>query len=258
MKDGKPVLHHSGRKFLSCIAGHADKIDGLRARIDLGYAKLGLLRGLRAKPLGLGPAERIPDEHRDLPGKPAALVHGDGLVRRLLARFFRLLDQIQQLKELRRDTYRKIGAAKGCWFGWLSTREAETAMALNAAVVRENATFVAVPTDDPKYRGRTFNKMVNNGARALYEAIASAKLAWLGIPESRIPSWFTSLADLVASTVEGTKRNGERVTDASGREWRADEHAGLTIAAWLLLRARNIVAATNGVGAVKDLSPLPL
>jgi hypothetical protein len=142
---------------------------------------------------------------------------------------------------------------KGCWFGRLSTREAETAMALNAAVVRENATFVAVPTDDPKHRGRPFNKMMNNGARALYEAMASARLAWLGMPEFRIPSWFTSQADLVASTVEGTKRNGERFTDAAGRGWRADEHAGLTIAAWLLLRQRESVAAVVSGDAPKDM-----
>ena len=72
------------------------------------------------------------------------------------------------------------------------------ATALDAVVVRENATFLAVPNDDPKYMGRTFNKMLNYGARAIYEAIASAKLAWLGIPELRIPSPYTSKADLSA------------------------------------------------------------
>jgi hypothetical protein len=85
--------------------------------------------------------------------------------------------------------------------------------------------------------------MLNNGARGLYEAIASAKLAWLGIPEVRIPSPYTSLADLLASSVSEPRRSGEKFVDARGKAWHADEHAGLAIAAWLLLRARELVAA---------------
>jgi hypothetical protein len=142
---------------------------------------------------------------------------------------------------------------------WLSTKEAEMAMALNAVVVRENATFVAVPNDVPIYKVWTFNRMLNNGARAQYEAIASAKLAWLGIPELRIPSFYTSLADLVASTVSETRRRGEKFVDASGKEWHADEHAGLTIPACLLLRVKETVDATNGFGVgTSELSTVPL
>jgi hypothetical protein len=238
-RDGKPVLmHYEGRDFLDCIADHAAHIDVLRSAIDLNIGKMRYFKSLLFKPLGLNSQEaHIPDAYHARPGKPATLVHADTFVQYLIAKFFRIFDLTQKLKELRRDVYRKVDAVKRCWFGWLSSVEAEMATALNAVVVRENATFVAIPTGNPKYKGRTFNKMLNNGARALYERIASDKLAWLGIPEIRIPSPYTSLADLRASTVSETKRRGETFIDAYGVEWHADEHAALTISAWPLLRA---------------------
>ena len=253
VKDGTPFLRrHSGRNFLNCIADHALHVDRLRSQIDLNYTKLAYFKRLLLKPLGLNdPVERVPDGYRGQPGKPASLIHCDPLVQKLIDKFFRILDLTLKLKELRRDVYRKVSAIKRCWFGWLSTREAEMATALDAVVVRENATFLAVPNDDPKYMGRTFNKMLNNGARAIYEAIASAKLAWLGIPELRIPSPYTSKADLSASSVYETKRRGEDFVDASGKKWHADEHAGLTIAAWLLLRKMSPSTAAAPAAAVE-------
>jgi len=247
-----PSLLLDTRNFLNCIADHALHVDRLRSQIDLNYTKLAYFKRLLLKPLGLNdPVERVPDGYRGQPGKPASLVHGDPLVQSLIDKFFRILDLPLKLKELRRDVYRKVSAIKRCWFGWLSTREAEMATALDAVVVRENATFLAVPNDDPKYMGRTFNKMLNNGARAIYEAIASAKLAWLGIPKLRIPSPYTSKADLSASSVYETKRRGEDFVDASGKKWHADEHAGLTIAAWLLLRKMSPSTAAAPAAAVE-------
>jgi hypothetical protein len=117
-----------------------------------GDCEANMFKGLLLKPLGLsGPAERVPAGYRNVPGKPAVLVHPDPFVQSLIDKFFRILDLTRQLKGLRRDVYRKVSAVKKCWFGWLSTREAALATALNAAVVRENATFVAVLVDDPKY-----------------------------------------------------------------------------------------------------------
>jgi hypothetical protein len=55
------------------------------------------------------------------------------------------------------------------------------------------------------------------------------------------------------SRAAGTKRNGERFTDAAGREWRADGHAGLTSAAWLLLRQRESIAAVVSGDAPRDM-----
>jgi hypothetical protein len=256
LKDGKPVLmHHEGRDFLDCIADHAIHIDKLRSDIDLNTGKMRFFKGLLLKPLGLETAaDHIPDGYHSLPGKPATLAYENAFVQSLIAKFFRIFDLTQKLKEIRRDVYRKVDAVKRCWFGWLSSREAEMATALNAVVVRENATFIAIPTDNPKYKGRTFNKMLNNGARALYEKIASDKLAWLGIPEVRIPSPYTSMADLRASAVFETKRRGEKFVDAFGVEWHADEHAGLTIAAWLLMRLRELADGSRS----RELTTRPL
>ena len=93
----------------------------------------------------------------------------------------RILDLTLQLKELRRDQYRKVDAVKKCWFGWVSTREAMLAWVLEAVVVREGGGYQPIGLDDPKYKGRAFNRMIANASRALYEAAASGKLAWLGI-----------------------------------------------------------------------------
>jgi hypothetical protein len=248
-KDGKPVLlHHEGRNFLDCIADHAEHIDRLRSAIDLNCLKMRHFKGLLLKPLGLNAADtHIPEGYNSRPGNPATLFHEDTFVQSLVDKFFRIFNLNLKLKELRRDVYRMVDAVKLCWFGWLSSREAEMATALNAAVVRENATFVAVPTGNPKYKGRTFNKMLNNGARALYERIASDKLAWLGIPEVRIPSPYTSMGDLRASVVFETKRRGEKFIDASGVEWHADEHAALTIAAWLLALVRQFASQNQAL-----------
>jgi hypothetical protein len=73
----------------------------------------------------------------------------------------------------------------------------------------------------------------------------------------RIPSFYTSLADLLASTVSTTKRRGEKFVDASGKEWHADEHAALTIAAWLMLRANETIDALNGAD-YQEMSTAPM
>lgn len=56
-------------------------------------------------------------------------------------------------------------------------REAELALKWNAAVVREDADFGTIAVDAEGYRGRTFNRVMDNAARGLLERMASAKLA---------------------------------------------------------------------------------
>ena len=95
----------------------------------------------------------------------------------------------------------------------------------------------------------------------MFERMASAKLAWLGIPEFRIPAPFTSLVDFVASSVTATKRDGEVFVVASGKRWHAVEHAALSIAVWLILRLREVVDAVKGAADKSDvdgIEPVPL
>ena len=164
---------HCGRNFLSRVADLARIIDRLRARIDTGYARLGAIRAALAGPLGLATPEARID--RDA-------THPDPFVRGLIARFFHLFDRIRQTKALRIGQYRKIAAIKKCWFGWVTNREAEIALLHDAAVVREDTGFGAMEKADPEYRGRAFNRLMNNGCRGQIERMASSKLAWLGIP----------------------------------------------------------------------------
>jgi hypothetical protein len=245
--NGEAVLSHNcGRAFLNCIANHALHIDALRAEIDDNYKRMKTYKLILLKPLGLESVkERIPDCYRSMPGRPATATHPDPYNQDLIGKFFRILDLTLKLKEIRREIYRKIAAVKKCWFGWLSTQEAKLALRLNAAVVREDTDFIAIPNDDPKYRGRTFNRLLNNGSRGQYERAASHKLAWLGIPEVRIPSFYTSMADVRKAVIEAFRRKGEVFTDVDGVVWHADEHAALTIAVWLLLRPLSI-AMTGG------------
>ena len=91
----------------------------------------------------------------------------------------------------------------------MTNREAELALKWNAAVVREDADFGTVAVDAEGYRGRTFNRVMDNAARGLLERIASAKLAWLGIPEVRLPAPYTSSSDWRCALVDKAQRTGE-------------------------------------------------
>ena len=57
----------------------------------------------------------------------------------------------------------------------------------HAAIVRENLTVVAIEKRDDRYKGKTFNKMINNGAKGQYQKRASDKLIWNGLSEVVLP-----------------------------------------------------------------------
>ena len=244
-----------GRDFLDCIARHGAVIDTLREEIDENYKKLKKLKTALLKPLDLASAKaRITDAYRPIAGKSADIQHPDPFIQSLIDKFFRILDLTLQLKELRRDQYRKVDAVKKCWFGWVSTREAMLAWVLEAVVVREGGGYQPIGLDDPKYKGRAFNRMIANASRALYEAAASGKLAWLGIPELRAPSFHTSAWDMRFAVVDKTMRKGEVFVGVDGQRWHADEHASLGIAVWhLLVPVANMMK--EEVGLEENLVP---
>jgi hypothetical protein len=233
---GNP-FHHSGRNFLNAVAVHAARIDLLRGEIDDAYNILQKRKEILLKPLGLASAtDPIPGDYVDRDGFPATRRHPDPHVQALIEKFFVLLTHIRQLKALRRELYRKIDALKRCWFGWVTNREVELAQLWNAAVVREDTDFGVIEVDDDEYRGRTFNRVMGNAARGLLERIASAKLAWLGIPEVRIPAPYTSSTDWRCALVDKAQRKGEVFRALiDGLVTHADEHAAVTIALWLLM-----------------------
>jgi hypothetical protein len=236
--DGSNVVfskHVSGRSFVDHVADLAKVIDGYRSKIDKGYDKLKALKQCLSKPLGLvGEEDLVPEDTN----------HPDPFVMNLASRFHRLLNRIRQLKALRKETYRRIDAVKRNWFGWVTNVESKLAADFDAAVVREDAGFVTVPKDDPKYMGRGFNRLMNNGCRGRLERIASGKLEWLGVPEARLPSWYTSTTDWRHARVDAAQRSGEVFTSAvDGMVRHADEWASSLFAQFLLLREKAAVAA---------------
>ena len=113
----------------------------------------------------------------------------------------------------------------------------KTCVTHKAAYVRENLTLLAAEKSSSDYKGRTFNRMLNNGSKGQFLRRMSSKLKWFGVPEVVIPSFYTSSTDVRFSVVDKKQRKGEVFTASTdGRKMDADLHAGLTIALWPLLR----------------------
>ncbi len=163
----------------------------------------------------------------------------DGRLVGLHRRFFKLLGVVGRLKLLRRQVYRVIDGLKRSWFGFVTTKLAQLCREHKAAYVRENLTILAEGKESPGNKGRTFNKVLNNGSKGQFLRRMSAKLKWYGIPEVVVPSFFTSSTDVRHSCVDGGQRRGEMFTArADGRKMHADVHAALTLALWPILRPR--------------------
>ena len=224
----------SGRKFLDRIQAQAARIDQLRSEIDLGYARLGRLKAEINLLAGRDPGDRVPleleavsasnsEQHRHL------AMHG---------RFFRLLGGLSQLKAVRRAVYRSVAGLKKSWFGHVSNIRMALAMKYRAVVASEGLSILAVEKKDPAYKGRTFNKMINNGAKGQYTRRADDKLDWRGIARIALPSYYTSSTDWRNGTVDKSQRKGQWFTAADGARWDADMHAAEMLARWLFLGPR--------------------
>ena len=97
-----------------------------------------------------------------------------------------------------------------------------------------------MPTDDPAYNGRTFNKMINNGSKGHYILRSKNTLTWRGIASVKIPSFYTSSTDWRNGKVDKVQRRGEVFQAASdGRVWDADLHAAEMIGRHLFLKPQS-------------------
>lgn len=229
LSEGVEILERvrfEGRSFLERINAYSERIDSLKSRIDRNYNALNALKKTLVEDLGLKPEDQITPEMKRR--HPQA------------REFFVLLGQINDLKRARRNLYRKIAAIKKAWFGFLSNVEIELAKKHNAAIVREDLTVEAIEKDAPDYKGRTFNKMINNGSKGQYQRRATDKMRWNGVPEIVIPAWYTSRVCLEHTVIVDRKnRSGEKITlPCCGKTFHADEHASDTIARYPFLRPR--------------------
>jgi hypothetical protein len=222
-------VRFSGRAFLGKIAGQCKRIDSLTSCIDTDYLRFWPIRLALINRLGLLEDDLITPEHKRSTDPEAS---------RLAREFFVLLGRIKDLKRARRDLYERIAQLKKNWFGFLSNIEVKLAKKHNAAIAREDLTVEAIEKESSEYKGRVFNKLINNGSKGQYQRRATDKFQWNGVPEIVIPSWYTSRACLRhAFIVEKKHRKGERIyLSCCDRHDHADEHAGDTIAQYAFLR----------------------
>lgn len=221
-------LRFSGKAFIDRATLLCTRIDEYKSRIDLAYNHLDTLKQAIVDELGLQAGDAI----------TKAMKRTGGLGGAAVREFFATFGQIQDLKAARRELYRKIAKFKKNWFGFLSNIEVSLARKYQAAVVREDLTVEAIEKASPAYKGRAFNKLLNNGSKGQYQNRAADKLQWNGVPEMAIPSWYTSRACLThAVIVEKRYRKGEQIyLPCCGLHDHADAHAADTIASYLFLR----------------------
>jgi hypothetical protein len=176
----------SGRAFLGRVAEHADRIDALRSEINRGCARLGRLKGELNRLTGADPRAPVPEAPEAVTGPEAARylsMHG---------RFFRLLGGLGRLKARRRALYRRIDGLKRSWFGHVANVRAALAEKYGAVVAAEALSVLAIEKTDPGYKGRTFNKLINNGAKGRYTRLADDTLHWRGIATLKLPNFQAS------------------------------------------------------------------
>lgn len=171
-----------------------------------------------------------------------------------------------RLKGQRRALYRRIDGLKRSWFGHVANVRAALAEKYGAVVAAEALSVLAVEKTDPGYKGenrsaqpiglssgeskgsnalgpapragKTFNKLVNNGARGKYTRRADDILKWRGIATLKLPSFYSSSTDWRTGTVDKEQRSGSRFRARDGTEWDADLHAAELLARWLFLRPK--------------------
>ncbi|MFG6084213.1 hypothetical protein ACEUZ9_000462 [Paracoccus litorisediminis] len=227
-------VQFDGKDFLDRIKLQARAIDTLRSEVDLGYARLGRIRAEMNRIAGR--------EAGDLIAEALDAVTGSNLEQmrygEMHGRFFRLLKALQRLKAKRRAIYAAVAELKKAWFGHIANVKLRLAEKYGAAVVREDLSILAVPTDDPAYKGRTFNKMINNGSKGQYIRRSDNKLAWRGIAAIALPSYYTSMTDWRNGRIDKKQRQGARFTGDDGRVWDADDHASEMLGRWLFLRPK--------------------
>lgn len=224
------LMQFDGMDFLDRIVEQALKIDSLRSEIDRMYNRLNRIRAEINYLAGNLPEELIPENPEYAEHRRYMTMHG---------RFFRILSGINKLKAKRRGIYAAVAGLKKSWFGYIANKKADLAEKYNAIVVSEDLSIASVPTDDPKYKGRTFNKLHNNGSKGQYSRRSEDTLKWRGITSVKIPSYYTSSTDWRDGTVDKKQRSGKTFKASSdGNEWDADLHAAEMIGRYLFLRPK--------------------
>ena len=223
-------LRFEGGRFLALMNKHSEHIDRLSSQIDGIYNKIERLKALLVNSLALEADTLISKET-----KPS-----DKLLSRVHEKFFLLLEQVWSLKQKRRVLYEKMGGVRKSWFGFVSNKEVELAIEHGALVVREKLSLEPIEKKSCGYKGRAFNRMLRDGARGLYEAMAWAKLEYWGVKEVGVGAWYTSSTCPRHGVVEKKMRKSQSmfVCELCAEKKHADEQAAEVLANYLLLKKK--------------------
>lgn len=220
----------SGAGFMKRLSEIAGQIDVLRSEIDLIYNRIGHLKATVNRALGVGKDALVSTE----------VVGLDSTVQRAHTRLFRLLDLVGRLKARRLALYAQADGVKRSWLGFVSNQEALLAARYGAVVVVEDLDIVAPGKESPEYKGRAFNKMINAGCKGRYGRMASGKLAWMGVPQVAVPSFYTSSTDVRHGVVDKGQRRGDVFTSRVDQTvMHADVQAAAVIGLWPFLVSKS-------------------
>ena len=218
---------YSGKNFMTKLSQQGLKIDKYKSEIDCLYNKIELLLMNIKNHLNLKEEQQINEN----------IIVKDKFVQQLIHKFFKLLKTTTNLKTLRRNVYKKIQGIKKSWFGFLSNIEKKLIKSYNATIIVENLSVMAIEKEKPEYKGKSFNKMINNGSKGQYMTMAKEKFLWNGILEIRIPSYYSSTTCTQHSLVDKDMRKNKKFLCPKCKITKdADKNASDTIASFLLLR----------------------
>ncbi len=221
------TLQFSGKKFLNKIKIISKRVDEISSHIKRKYNEIEeLLVDLRNQ-LGIDEDTLISKKMKTKNQKLSAKID-------LL---FKMIEQVKTSKSKRKAMYNKVSGIKRTWFGFLSTQELKLIKKYDAALVVEDLTVMAAEKAKPSYKGKRFNKMINNGSKGQYMRIAQEKMFWNGILEHRIPSFYSSTSCVKHAVVDKKMRKGEIFKcQQCNKVEDADLHAATTISSFLMLK----------------------
>ncbi len=221
------TLQFSGKKFLNKIKIISKRVDEISSHIKIKYNKIEeLLVDLRNQ-LNIDEntliSTKMKTKNQELNAKIDLL--------------FKMIGQVKKSKLKRKFMYDKVSGIKRTWFGFLSTQELKLIKKYNAALVVEDLTVMAAEKTKPDYKGKRFNKMINNGSKGQYMRIAQEKMFWNGILEHRIPSFYSSTSCVKHNLVDKNMRKGYKFKcKKCNKVEDADLHAASTISSFLMLK----------------------
>jgi hypothetical protein len=232
------AMAYDNAAFLLLAKTIAGEIDDVSRAIDARYRRVKTLKARLNGLLGRAATTCVPENAVDLLLQVLAPQDADAVLRAHRA-MFRELTRAGRRKAERLALWSRLNGAKRSWFGMLSNLLAVSALALNAGVAFEDGDWGISERESADYRGRTENRVMAAVSPRRLLDIAKARLDWSGVVWWNVASWHTSKSDHRVGVVDSRQRKKGAKAFVSlwdGMKMDADEHAGETIGAAVLLK----------------------